>query len=82
LRQKIKLNKTVRNELKARIEELDLNKFDAFRFDATYLPLHYIIRYTPLNFIVALRYRGWGTCLIRFAAGIMPDNADSNQRNL
>jgi hypothetical protein len=51
LRQKIALNKTFRDELKALIEELDLNKFDAFTFNATYLPLHYIIRYTPLNFI-------------------------------
>jgi hypothetical protein len=51
LRQKIALNKTFRDDLKARIDALGWNKYDAFTFNSIYLPLHYIIRYTPLNFI-------------------------------
>ncbi|MDR2418871.1 MAG: hypothetical protein LBD79_07430 [Treponema sp.] len=51
LRQKIALNKTFRDELKARVDALGWNKYDAFAFNSIYLPLHYIVRYTPLNFI-------------------------------
>ncbi|MDR1399551.1 MAG: hypothetical protein LBJ41_06505 [Treponema sp.] len=51
LRQKIALNVTFRDELKARVSALGWNKYDAFTFNSIYLPLHYIIRFTPLNFI-------------------------------
>ena len=51
LRQKIALNKTFRDELKAQVSALGWNKYNAFVFNSIYLPLHYIIRYTPLNFI-------------------------------
>lgn len=51
LRQKITLNKTFRDELETRVGALGWNKYDAFTFNSIYLPLHYIIRYTPLNFI-------------------------------
>jgi hypothetical protein len=49
--QKIEVNKTFLRDLKARISLLRQNKFSAVTFDMVYLPLHYIVRFSPLWFI-------------------------------
>ncbi|MDR1302884.1 MAG: hypothetical protein LBK43_10515 [Treponema sp.] len=49
LDQKIELNKTFRDALKYQIRTLKWSQLTAFRFNAGYIPLHYLI--TPLRFI-------------------------------
>jgi hypothetical protein len=55
--QKIEMNKTFLMELKARISLLRRNKFSAITLDMIYIPLHYIVRFTPLRFIDAPKLR-------------------------
>jgi hypothetical protein len=49
LAQKIELNKTFRDELKYQIRTLKRSQLTSFKFNAGYIPLHYLI--TPLRFI-------------------------------
>jgi hypothetical protein len=51
LRRKITLNKTFKQELKDRIKALGRDKSAAIGLDMFYLPLHYIVRYSPLRFL-------------------------------
>jgi len=51
LNEKISLNKQFLNELKYQIRVLKWSGLTAFKFNAGYLPAHYIARMTPLRFI-------------------------------
>jgi hypothetical protein len=55
--QKIELNETFRQELKARIGLLRQNKVSAVTLDMAYLPFHYAVRFSPLRFIDAPKSR-------------------------
>jgi hypothetical protein len=51
LNRKISLNKTFLAELQRRIAALQNDKFAALKLDMLYLPLHYIVRFSPLRLI-------------------------------
>jgi len=51
LTEKIALNRQFVNELKYKIRVLKWSQLTAFKFNAGYLPSHYIIRFTPLRFV-------------------------------
>gem|GEM_PF-834448 len=51
LNEKISLNKQFLNELKYQIRVLRWSGLTAFKFNAGYLPAHYIARMTPLRFV-------------------------------
>jgi hypothetical protein len=57
LLQKIALNKALLAELKRRIIGLRSDKAAAIGLDMVYIPLHYIVRITPLRFIDAPKIR-------------------------
>jgi hypothetical protein len=57
LSRKIELNKTFLAELKSEIKELRSDKFAAIQLDMIYIPIHYIVRFTPLRFIDAPKIR-------------------------
>jgi hypothetical protein len=51
LRRKIELNRAFRRELKERIISLRYDQFAAVNLYMVYMPLHYIIRLSPLRFL-------------------------------
>jgi hypothetical protein len=51
LSRKTTLNKTFLAGLKSKIKRLRSDKFAVVKLDMIYLPLHYIVRFTPLRFI-------------------------------
>jgi hypothetical protein len=51
------MNKTFRTELQRQIAALRSDKSAAIRLDMIYIPLHYIVRITPLRFIDAPKIR-------------------------
>jgi hypothetical protein len=55
LTEKIALNRQFVNELKYRIRALKWSQLTAFKFNAGYLPAHYIIRFTPLRYAPRIR---------------------------
>ena len=55
LTDKIALNRQFVNELKYKIRVLKWSQLTAFKFNAGYLPAHYIIRLTPLRYAPRIR---------------------------
>jgi hypothetical protein len=49
--QKIEGNKTFRDELKYQIRALKWSQLTVFKFNASYIPVHYLVRITPLRFV-------------------------------
>jgi hypothetical protein len=55
--QKLALNKAFRRELKARMSLLRRDMASTIKFDMIYLPLHYVVRFSPLRFVDRPRIR-------------------------
>ncbi|MFP3090008.1 hypothetical protein LQZ21_06730 [Treponema sp. TIM-1] len=51
LSQKIALNKTLHDELQYQIRQLKWSQLTVFKLNFTYIPTHYIAKYSPLRFI-------------------------------
>ncbi|MDR2731567.1 MAG: hypothetical protein LBB81_11815, partial [Treponema sp.] len=67
LREKIALNRQFADELKYQIRVLKWSQLTVFKFNAGYLPAHYIIKITPLRFVDVPKIRtvtGFGEQLI------------------
>ena len=66
LTEKIELNRQFIDELKQSNRNLRWTMLTSFKFDASYLPAHYIVRITPLRFIdIPFRVTNYGDEVIK-----------------
>ena len=80
LTEKVTLNKQFIDELKYKIRVLKWSQLTAFKFNAGYIPAHYIFRLTPLQFVGAPKIRsliGFGEKIVLANSSYIYETSDA-----